>query len=141
MFWTTHKDHDLHKCDKLFGFIGGLNFVSIKWKTTDDNKVAELEPEPEPSTSHLGKNPDVPTTSSYNLHPRKDQPACPKTPEPEGYNLHNREKTQLPEPKPKPSKAPKSPKAKPVKFVMLSYGLRRPRPRVQKFYCCSIMLH
>ena len=44
---------------------------------------------------------------------------------------------EFPKPKPKPPRLskPKSPKAKPVKFVMQSYGLRRPRPRVQNFNC------
>lgn len=148
MFWTTRKDHDLNKCDKLLGFIGGLKFVSIKWKTRADNTVPDSELQHKPSTSHLNKNPDFPTTRSYNLRPRKYQPAHEKTPEsepvPTGYNLRKRKKTHQPQkPKPKPSNAAKSPKAKPVKFVMQSYGLRRPRPRVRKFNCilCKKLFH
>ena len=89
MYWTTRKDHDLKKCDKLLGFIGGLQFVSIKWKTTDDNKDEESEPD----TSGLGNTPDNHGRISYNLHPRKDQNTLQQTsqnsPEPEGYNLHS----------------------------------------------------
>ena len=69
MYWTTQKDHDLKKCDKLLGFIGGLQFVSIKWKTTDDNKSEESEP----GTSGLGNTPDDHGGISYNLCPRKEQ--------------------------------------------------------------------
>ena len=30
MYWTAHRDHDIQKCDKLLGFMGGLKFVSMK---------------------------------------------------------------------------------------------------------------
>ena len=69
MYWTTQKDHDLKKCDKILGFIGGIQFVSIKWKTTDDNKDEESEP----GTSGLGNTPDNHGGISYNLPPRKKQ--------------------------------------------------------------------
>ena len=125
MFWTTHKDHDLQKCNKIHGFIGGLNFIGMKWKTQDEDTHVDQEPGP----SGTSKTPDLPTGSSYNLHPRKEQPTHYVTPEnppePEGYHLHSRVKKQSTKPKKKPSK-PKSPKAKPVKFVMQSFGLRRP---------------
>ena len=89
MYWTTRKDHDLKKCDKLLGFIGGLQFVSIKWKTTDDNKDEESEP----GTSGLGNTPDNHGGISYNLRSRKEQNTCQQTsqksPEPEGYNLRS----------------------------------------------------
>ena len=123
------------KCDKLLDFIGGLQFVSIKWKTTDDNKDEESEP----GTSGLGNTPDNHGGISYNLRPRKEQNTCQLTaaPEPEGYNLCSRAIKESPKTKPKCSRPPKpkSPKAKPVKFVMQSYGLRRPRPRVWNFNC------
>ena len=55
MFWTTCQDHDFHKCDKLLGFIGSLNFVSIRWKTTSDENIPEPEPEPGTSQNYTGK--------------------------------------------------------------------------------------
>ena len=36
-YWTTCHDHDIQKCDKLLGFLGGLKFVSMKWKSTPEN--------------------------------------------------------------------------------------------------------
>ena len=102
------------KCDKLLGFIGGLQFVSIKWKTTDDNKDEESEPD----TSGHGSTPDNHGRISYNLRPRKDQNTHQLTsknpPEPEGYNLRSRGIKESPKPKPKPKHSrppkPKSPK-------------------------------
>ena len=133
MFWTTCKDHDLQKCNKILGFIGSLSFISMKWKTQAEDTHVEQEPGP----SGPSKTPDAPT-STYNLCPRKEQPTHhvtpEKLPEPEGYHLYSHAKKQSPKPKQKPSK-PKSPKAKPVKFVMQSYGLRRPQPRVCNFNC------
>ena len=60
MYWTTHQDHDLHKCHKLLGYIGGLSFTSIKWKTSVDS---EPEPEHEP----------VKRKADHNFCPRKPQ--------------------------------------------------------------------
>ena len=145
MYWTTRKDHDLKKCDKLLGFIGGLQFVSIKRKTTDDNTDEESEPD----TSGHGSTPFNQGRISYNLRPRKDQNTRQLTsknsPEPEGYNLCSRtiKESHNPKPKPKHSRPPKpkSPKGKPVKFVMQSYGLRRPRPRVRNFNCIICQKH
>ena len=50
MFWTTRWDHDINKCDQILGFKGGLQFVSMKWKTKTDNadkptSEAELDPQ------------------------------------------------------------------------------------------------
>ena len=101
MFWTTHKDHDLQKCGKILGFIGGLNFIGMKWKTQNEDTHVEQEPGP----SGTSKTPDVPT-GSYNLRPRKEQLTHhltpEKLPEPEGYHLHSCPKS------PKPKKAIKT---------------------------------
>ena len=46
MYWTTHRDHNIKKCDKLLGFMGGLKFVGMRWKTTTvtpDNSSSEEE--------------------------------------------------------------------------------------------------
>ena len=84
---------------KILGFVGGLSFISMKWKTpAEDTHV-----EPKQGNSGPSKTPDDPTGSSYNLCPRKDQPTChvtpEKFPEPEGYDLHSRAKKQSPTPK------------------------------------------
>ena len=75
MYWTTRNDHDLHKCHKLLDYMGGLNFISIKWKTS---MVSEPELEHEPDTRK----------SYYNFHPRKPHKSASHerkpTPEPEG---------------------------------------------------------
>ena len=39
MYWTTRHDHDIHKCDKLLGYIGGLSFVSMRWKVTPEKST------------------------------------------------------------------------------------------------------
>ena len=92
-YWTTHHDHDIQKCDKLLGFLGGLKFVSMKWKSTPENSSCEGQSEPEMSDSDTKPKTKTKRDNEYNLWPRKPQPARP---EPEtkvqGYNLHSRAK-------------------------------------------------
>ena len=132
-YWTTHRDHDIQKCDKLLGFLGSLKFVSMKWKSTQGNSSSEGQSEPEISDSDAKQKLKTKRDNEYNLQPRKPQPASPEPePEQEGYHLHScdKEPAQKPNKKPpRPSKPPKKPD-KPGKVIFQSYGLRRRRPHV-----------
>ena len=144
MFWTTHQDHDINKCDKILGFKGGLRFVSMKWKTTPDSpekSTSEQESETGTSDKDTSNPPAENIEITYNLRPRKPiDTTCDSSPEPEGYNLHSRGSKPSPEPSKKPSRPPRQPKptpkpGKPGKVVFQSYGLRRPRSCVRNFIC------
>ena len=109
-YWTTHHDHDIQKCNKILGFLGGLKFVSMKWESTPENCSSEGQSEPEMSDSDTKTNRD----NEYNLRPRKPQPARPE-PEPkeQGYYLcsHVKEPVQRKNKKtPRPSKPTKKPR-------------------------------
>ena len=125
--------------------MGGLKFVSMKWKTTpvsSDNSSSEEEPVPGTSGIDTTNPADENIQSIYNLRPRKPiDTSHDSIPEPEGYNLHSHDKNhhqrQLKSPQGKFKPKPKP--AKPGKVVFQSYGLTRPRPHVRKFNCiiCS----
>ena len=70
MYWTTCQDHNIQQCDKLFGFMGGLKFVSMKWKTTTDDPISEEEAVPGTSGTDTTNSPEN-IESTYNLRPRK----------------------------------------------------------------------
>ena len=123
MYWATHRVHNIQKCDKLLGFMGGLKFVGMKWKTTPvtpDNSSSEEDDVA--GTSGIDKTdpPHGNIQSNYNLRPRKVQETThASTPELEGYNLRLHDKKPLPaaaKKSPRQSK-PKSNPAKPGKVV------------------------
>ena len=93
IYWTTCQDQDINKCDKILGFKGGLQFVSMKQKTTaDDADKPTSEPELDPHTSNVDttKTPDENKDRTYNLRPRKPKDTThDSSPEPEGYNLRS----------------------------------------------------
>ena len=141
MYWTTRRDHNIQKCDKLLGFMGSLKFVGMKSKTTSvtpDNSSSEEDDVAGTSGIDTTNPPHGNIKSNYNLRPRKVQETShASTPELEGYNLRSHDKKPLPAAAKKPQRQPK-PKpnpAKPGKVVFQSYGLRRLRPQGRKFNC------
>ena len=131
-YWTTVMIM-IFKNAMLLGFLGGLKFVSMKWKSTPENSSSEGQSEPEISGSDTKQKAKTKRDNKYNLWPRKPQLASPEPePEQEGYHLHSHDK----EPAQKTNKKPPRPSKplqkpdKPGKVVFQSYGLRKPRPRV-----------
>ena len=98
MYWTTHRDHNIQKCDKLLGFMGSLKFVGMEWKTTPvtpDNSSSEDDVA---GTSGIDTTnpPNGNIQSNCNLRPRKVQEtSCASTPELEGYNLRSHVKKTI----------------------------------------------
>ena len=122
MYWTTCRDYNIQKCDKLLGFMGSLKFVGMKWKTmpvTPDNSSSEEDDVAGTSGIDNTDPPHGNIKSNYNLRPRKVQETThASTPQLEGYNLRSHDKKPLPAAAKKSPRQPK-PKSNPAKPIFV----------------------
>ena len=130
MYWTTRQDHNIQKCDKLLGFMGGLKFVGMKWKTTPvtlDNSSSEEDDVAGTSGIDNTDSPHGNIQSNYNLRPRKVQETSRASmPELESYNLCSHDKKPLPATAKKSPRQPK-PKSNPAKPRKVVFPSQDPR--------------